>query len=122
MDNRVNLVFLSVYWALPHTKEEGFCKKLCGTEIKFLMNIYCPKFNQKSKVVERLDSYGMTPIYDFLSNWMIFFHLSSTWLSDLYATKNRVFCFFQFFKFLNYEEINLKQQFIIKSGYYIVPK
>jgi hypothetical protein len=23
----------------------------------------------------------------FLPNWMIFFHLSSTWLSDLYITK-----------------------------------
>ena len=69
------------------------------------------------------------PIHDFLPNWMIFFHLLSTWLSDLYITKNCVFCLyttaekrkFDFFQSLNHVDVNLKPHFLIKSGYYIVP-
>ena len=60
---------------------------------------------------------------------MIFFYLLSTWLSDLYITKNCVFCWyttaekrkFDFFQSLNHVDVNLKPRFLIKSGYHIVP-
>jgi hypothetical protein len=38
--------------------------------------------------VGRHASFPQKPVVnDFLPNWMIFFHLSSTWLSDLCVTK-----------------------------------
>jgi hypothetical protein len=67
-------------------------------------------------------------LHDFLPNWMIFFRLSSTWLSDLYVTKNCISVDAQqlkteilFFQSLNHVDFDLKPQFLIKSGYYIVP-
>ena len=60
----------------------------------------------------------MKLVHDFLPNWMIFFHLLSTWLSDLYITKNCVFCWyttaekqkFDFFQSLNHVDVNLNQE------------
>ena len=48
----------------------------------------------------------------FFPNWMIFFHLSFTWWSDLYII---------FFQPLNHVDFHLKLRFLIKSGYHIVP-
>ena len=50
MDNRVNLVFLSIYWALKHKRGAFLQKKnvCCGSKTKLLYNIYFQKFyNQK---------------------------------------------------------------------------
>ena len=33
--------------------------------------------------------------HDFVPNWMIFFHLPSTWSSDLYITKSCIFCWYK---------------------------
>ena len=60
---------------------------------------------------------------------MIFFHLSSTLLSDLYITKNCVFCWYTtaekqklfFVSITEPRRIYLNPRFWIKSGYYIVP-
>ena len=61
-------------------------------------------------------------VRDFLPNWMIFFHLSTTWLSDLYITKKCVFCWyttaekrkFDFFQSLNH--VGDKWKKIIQFG------
>jgi hypothetical protein len=43
------------------------------------------------KAVEGLGTIESNGIlgHDFLPNWMIFFHLSTTWLSNLYITKKK---------------------------------
>ena len=48
-------------------------------------------------------------LHDFLP--MIFFHLSSTWLSDLYTTKNCIFCRYTTAEKLNHVDFYLKPQF-----------
>ena len=63
-----------------------------------------------------------------LPNWMIFFHLSSTLLSDLDITKNCVFCQYtttkkqklDFFQLLNHVDFYLKP-YLIMNRFHIVP-
>ena len=79
-----------------------------------------------NKAVESLDTIWWNGILldDFLPNWMIFFHLSSTWMSDLYITKSCIFCWYttaEKRKSLNHVDFYLKLRFLIKSSYYIVP-
>ena len=57
--------------------------------------------------------------------WFSSICLLLTWFSDLYITKNCIFCWYTiaeniFFQSLNHVD-NLKPGFLIKSGYYIVP-
>ena len=69
--------------------------------------------------------------HDFLPNWMIFFHLSTTWLSDLYIIKKLVFLLIHncwkteiwfFFSITEPCRDDLKPRFLIKRLYdYIVP-
>ena len=46
------------------------------------------------KAVEGLSTlyWNSISVHDLLPKWMIFFHLASWWSSDLYITKNCVFC------------------------------
>ena len=65
-------------------------------------------------------------IHDFLPNWMIFFHLSPPGFIDLSVTINCIFGWSPDLPktedfWINHADINLKPQFLIKSGYYMAP-
>ena len=65
-------------------------------------------------------------VHDFLPNWIIFFHFSSTLLSDLFVTKNWALSWSSengnyIFQALNHVvHINLNPWVLIKSNYHVV--
>ena len=85
------IFFPNLAYSMPH-----IIKKLSNLSTYFKKNkaISTEVPGIRLKAVEGLGTIESNGIlgHDFLPNWMIFFHLSTTWLSDLYITKKCDFC------------------------------